>query len=182
MIDDFTLVQKANKGDKRAFSLLLERHYDLIYRIGFRMLQNQADAEDLAQDICVSLAGKLQSFQGQSKLTTWLYQVTMNSARDFLRRRVTIAKIHGEFADLQDLQKGAEAQQKDDVEWAYNAINSMPEDLRETALLIVAEGLSHAEAGEVLNVKEATVSWRMMKVREHLKALVGEEAKAETSR
>jgi len=182
MIDDLTLVKRANKGDGQAFSLLLERHYDLIYRLGFRMLQNQADAEDLAQDICVSLASKLHSFRGQSKLSTWLYQVTMNCARDFLRRRATIAKIHGEFADLQDLQKGAEAQHKDDVEWAYNAINSMSEDLRETALLIVAEGLSHNQAGEILNVKEATVSWRMMKVREHLKALVSDEAKAETGK
>lgn len=176
MIDDFTLVQRANDGDAGAFSLLLERHYDLIYRLGFRMLQNRADAQDLAQDVCVGLAGKLKSFQGQSKLTTWLYQVTMNAGRDFLRRRVTISKIHNDYADLEDLKKGAEAQHKNDVEWAYNAINSMAADLRETALLVVAEGLSHAEAGEILEVKEATVSWRMMKVRDHLKALAKVEA------
>ncbi len=175
MIDDFTLVKKANEGDGLAFSHLLERHYDLIYRLGFRMLQNRADAEDLTQDICVSLAQKLRGFRGQSKLTTWLYQVTMNSARDFLRRKATISRIHRDFVDLEDLKKGAEAQHKEDVEWAYEAINSMPESLRETALLVVAEGLAHGEAGEILDVKEATVSWRMMKVRDHLKALaVGE--------
>ncbi len=179
MIDDFTLVKKANEGDGLAFSHLLERHYDMIYRLGYRMLQNRADAEDLAQDICVGLPKKLTSFRGQSKLTTWLYQVTMNAARDFLRRRATIVKIHSDFADLEDLKKGAEAQHKQDVEWAYNAINSMSEDLRETALLVVAEGLAHGEAGNILNVKEATVSWRMMKVRDHLKALAIAETNAE---
>ena len=177
MIDDFTLVKKANSGDADAFSLLLERHYDLIYRLGFRMLQNRADAQDLAQDVCVGLASKLHQFRGQSKLTTWLYQVTMNAARDFLRRRVTIAKIHNDFADLEELQNGAQAQQKVDVEWAYGVINSMSQNLRETALLVVAEGLVHGEAADVLGVKEATISWRMMKVRDHLKAV----AKAEAS-
>ncbi len=181
MIDDFTLVQRANDGDAGAFSLLLERHYDLIYRLGFRMLQNRADAEDLAQDVCVGLAGKLKSFQGQSKLTTWLYQVTMNAGRDFLRRRVTISKIHSEYVDLEDMRQDDARQHQGDIEWAYGAINALKDDLRETALLVVAEGLNHAEAGEILEVKEATVSWRMMKVRDHLKALAKVEASAEKS-
>lgn len=174
--NDNELAAQANAGNGAAFSTLLERHYDLIYRLAYRMLSNRQDAEDLAQDICVALPKKLKSFRGKSKLTTWLYQVTMNSARDFLRRRLTIARIHTEFIDVDALQKAADKQRQKDVEWAYSAINTLPDDLRETAMLVVAEGLNHAEAASILEIKEATVSWRMMKLRDHLKALALSEA------
>ena len=175
-LSDNELAAQANAGNGAAFATLLERHYDLIYRLAFRMLSSKQDAEDLAQDVCVALPKKLKSFRGKSKLTTWLYQVTMNSARDFLRRRSTIARIHSEFIDVDELRKAADTQRKKDAEWAYRSIASLPEDLRETAMLVVAEGLNHADAGEILQIKEATVSWRMMKVREHLKALAMNEA------
>lgn len=174
--DDNHLAAQANAGSRTAFATLLERHYDLIYRLAFRMLSNRQDAEDLAQDICIALPKKLKSFQGRSKLTTWLYQVTMNSARDHLRRRSTIERIHSDYMDVDGLQKAADTQRAKDIEWAYSAINTLPDDLRETAMLVVAEGLSHAEAGNILEIKEATISWRMMKVRDHLKAIALREA------
>ena len=60
---DENLVAAANQGDGQAFGLLLSRHYDLIFRLGFRILGARADAEDLAQDICVALPGKLAGFR-----------------------------------------------------------------------------------------------------------------------
>jgi len=173
---DDELVAQANAGSRAAFSVLLERHYDLIYRLAFRLLSNHSDAEDLAQDICVALPKKLKSFHGKSKLTTWLYQVTINSSRDFLRRRSSIQRLHNEFADVDSLQKAADSERQKDAEWAYSAINTLSDDLRETALLVVTEGLNHAEAAEILGIKETTVSWRMMKLRQHLKALAISEA------
>lgn len=175
-LTDNELVAQSNAGNRAAFSMLLERHYDLIYRLAYRMLSSKHDAEDLAQDICVALPRKLKSFAGKSKLTTWLYQVTMNAARDFMRRRSTIAKIHTQFMDVDALQKAGDIERQKGVEWAYNAINTLPQDLRETAMLVVAEGLNHADAAVILEIKEATVSWRMMKIRDHLKALAVKEA------
>ncbi len=175
MTDDNELAARANRGDAAAFASLLERHYDLIYRLSFRMVGNRPDAEDIAQDICVALPRKLQSFQGTSKLTTWLYQVTMNAGRDFLRRRATIYKIHGEYMEIDAMTRAGDEVRSREVSWAYEALDTLSEVLRETALLVVAEGLNHAEAAKILNIKETTVSWRMMKVRQNLKAL----AKAE---
>lgn len=175
-ISDNDLAAQANAGDRAAFAALLGRHYDLIYRLAYRMLSNQADAEDLAQDICIALPKKLKSFAGKSKLTTWLYQVTMNAGRDFLRRKSTIQRIQTEFMDTDALQKAGDKERQKDVEWAYMAINTLPDDLRETALLVVAEGLNHADSATILEIKETTVSWRMMKVREHLKAIALSEA------
>ncbi len=175
-VNDNELAAQANAGNRAAFSMLLERHYDLIYRLAYRILSNREDAEDLAQEICVSLPKKLKSFVGKSKMTTWLYQVTMNAARDFLRRRSTIQRIHTEFMDVDALQKATDKERQKDAEWAYYAISTLPPDLRETALLVVAEGLKHGEAAEILEIKEATVSWRMMKVKDQLKTLALREA------
>jgi len=167
---DFELVKEANNGEAAAFAELLGRHYDLIYRIAFRTLGNQQDAEDTAQDICVALPKKLTSFQGKSKLTTWLYQITLNQCRDLMRKSTSSQRMMADFSEISALQTYQNEEHRKTVEWAYNAIDSLTEPWRETALLVVAEGLTHAETAEILGIKESTVSWRMMEVKEKLKA------------
>lgn len=168
---DYALVKKANTGDSAAFAALLERHYDLIYRLAYRMLGNQQDAEDITQDVCVALSHKLASFKSNAKLTTWLYQVTVNTCRDFIRCCVSTRKTHNDFVQINQIHTDTQAQRREDAALAYQMINTLEESLRETALLVVAEGLNHAEAAEILAIKESTVSWRMLKVRENLSAL-----------
>lgn len=167
---DTVLVEDANKGDATAFAELLARHYDLIYRVAFRSLGNQQDAEDIAQDVCVALPTKLQTFQGKSKLTTWLYQITLNQCRDLMRKNASSQKTQADFIDVHEMNNSENEQRRKTLEWAYNAIDYLTEPLRETALLVVAEGLNHAEAAEILGIKESTVSWRMMEVKKKLKA------------
>lgn len=178
MTSDLDLVQLAKTGDAAAFAALLERHYDLIYRLAYRLLGNQQDAEDITQDVCVALPKKLNSFKGKSKLTTWLYQVTVNTCRDFQRRCASTHKTHAEFVQVNEIRNDTQAQRQQDAALAQQMINTLEDDLRETALLVVAEGLNHAEAAQVLDIKESTVSWRMLKVRENLSALTQREADA----
>jgi RNA polymerase sigma-70 factor (ECF subfamily) len=172
MKSDHELVVQAIAGDAAAFAAILERHYDLIYRLAYRMLGNQQDAEDITQDVCIALPKKLNSFSGRSKLTTWLYQVTVNTCRDFQRRCISSQKAYEDYSLIYKIRNDTQAQKKRDAAHAYQMINTLNNDLRETALLVVAEGLNHAEAAEVLDIKESTVSWRMLKVRENLSALV----------
>ncbi len=176
LTSDSILVGRANSGDASAFATLLERHYDLIYRLSYRILGNQQDAEDIAQDVCVALPNKLASFKGNAKFTTWLYQITLNTCRDFMRRKVSSRKAHADYAQVQEIRRDTQMQKAQDVLEAYRLIETLPDDLRETALLITAEGLNHAEAAKILEIKESTVSWRMLKVREKLSAQVQREA------
>ena len=170
MMSDTELVAQANTGEATAFAELLERHYALIYRIAYRTLGNQQDAEDIAQDVCVALPKKLLSFQGKSKFTTWLYQVTLNQCRDFMRKQASKYKSQTDYIEVAALHSAENEQQKKALEWAYQAIDSLSEPLRETAILVVAEGLNHAETADILGIKESTVSWRMMEVKKMLKA------------
>lgn len=171
MTDDNSLAKRAAAGDEAAFQLLLERHYDLLLRVAYRILGNIEDAEDVAHEICVALVKKLKSFKGESKFTTWLYRVAVNAARDFIRRRSSIRDLQETYTQVNALIQAGDAERKEQTRWIYETLAKLDESLRETAVLVLAEGLNHAEAGEVLGVKESTISWRMHEMRKQLKIL-----------
>lgn len=173
---DSDLALRAGNGDAAAFQVLLERHYDGIFRIAFRFTGVREDAEDIAQAVCTSLAVKLRSFKGEARFTTWLYRIVVNAAQDLLRRQSAAIRLHAAYGEVSELMRGAEADAARELDWLYDALQRVGKDLRETAVLVLAEGLTHAEAAEILEIKESTVSWRMHELRKELKALVKAEA------
>lgn len=175
-LNDNDLAMLAAKGDGDAFRTLLERHYDRVFRIALRFIGRREDAEDVAQDVCMSLPSKLKSFRGDSGFTTWLYRVVVNRVRDVQRKQMTSERIHSDYGEVEDLRRGEEAQTAKEMQWLSEAMSHLSNDLRETAVLVVGEGLSHAEAGEVMGVKESTVSWRMHELKKQLRDIVREEA------
>ena len=172
---DEALVERACAGDREAFSALVERHYDRIYRIGARVLNDAAAAEDLAQEICIGLVGKLASFRGGSRFSTWLYRVVVNAALDAMRRDGTRQRSERDFAESSAMARADQAAQEEQSAWLRQTLRRLPEDLRVTVILVLDEGLQHAEAGVVLGVSEATVSWRMHQVRRHLRVFAAED-------
>ena len=172
---DETLVGRACAGDREAFTLLIERHYDRIYRIGARVLNDVAAAEDLAQEICVGLVTKLASFRGGSRFTTWLHRVVVNAGLDAMRRDGTRQRSERDYAESTALARANHRAREEQSAWLRQTMRRLPEDLRATVVLVLEEGLQHAEAGVVLGVSEATVSWRMHQVRKHLRAFATED-------
>ena len=172
---DERLAISAANGDREAFGELLERHYGRILSLGQRLLGSRAEAEDLAQDICVGLAGKIRQFRGEARFSTWLYRVALNAGRDALRRRATRGAAHQGFAEVDALRRAGNAARAAEVEWLRGALDGLKDDLRETALLVLDLELTHAEAGEVLGISENTVSWRLHEVRKALRARAGED-------
>lgn len=167
---DEDLALAAAGGDGQAFAALLERVYDRLFALAFRLTGSRADAEDLTQDICAALPGKLGSFRGQSRLTTWLYRVAVNAAHDRRRRRATYMKATDGWGDWEIARHEAGREDRDRLDWLTAAMGALPEDLRDTAALVL-DDLSHREAGEILGISEGTVSWRMSEVKKHLRAL-----------
>jgi RNA polymerase sigma-70 factor (ECF subfamily) len=168
---DNELAVRAAEGDAAAFQILLERHYDSVYRIAFRFSGLREDAEDIAQDVCASLAVKLRSFKGDAKFTTWLYRVVVNAVRDMQRKQASVGRVNRDYGELQELARGEEQEAAKETAWLYGALDAVGEDLQETAILVLAEGMNHAEAAEILGIKESTVSWRMHELRKKLKAM-----------
>ena len=175
-ISDESLATAAARGDRAAFASLLERHYDRIYGLCWRLTGHHAEAEDLTQDICAALPAKLAGWRGDARLTTWLYRVAVNAAHDRRRRAATHARAAlgwGDWERARQADIAAEAQAQD---WLQAAMTRLSDELRDTVALTMGEGLSQAEAAEILGVSEGTVAWRISEVKKKLRAMAQEEA------
>ncbi len=172
---DAALVDRAAAGEREAFAALVERHYGLIYRVAARVLGDDEAAADLAQDVCVGLAARLPSWRGESRFSTWLYRVVVNAARDRLRREGAQRRNEAAFAEVDAMTRAGAAAIDAEALWLRQVLGALDEDLRTTVVLVLQEGLRHAEAAEVLGVAESTVSWRMHQVRRRLRALAAED-------
>ncbi len=168
---DESLAKRASAGDSQAFRELLNRHYDRVYRVSLGVVRNEAEAEDVTQEVWTAMPSKLRNWRGESKFTTWLHTVTLNASRDALRRAATRSRTASGFAEVSELARGEAADTEARLHWLRVALESLSDDLRETAALVLGDDLSHAEAAKVLGVAEGTVAWRMSEVRKKLRAM-----------
>jgi len=171
-LNDAALIDKARSGDREAFAALLERAYPFIYRVAYKWCGASADAEDLAQDVCVKLGAAIRSFDGRSAFSSWLYRVTLNTVRD---QRKAQARRDRRIAELALLAQAEtpEPQADDQIDDLWIAVRDLPDGERDAVLLVYSEGLSHAEAAAVLGCAEGTVAWRISKAKGRLKARLG---------
>ena len=169
MVSDETLALAAADGDAEAFSQLLARVYDRVFALGFRLTGSRAEAEDLTQDLCAALPGKLRGFDGRARLTTWLYRVVVNAAHDRRRRAASHARAAEGWGDVELARRAEDEETKAQLSWLEEAMQALPADLRET-LVLVLEPLSHSEVAQIQGISEGTVSWRMSEIRKRLKA------------
>jgi RNA polymerase sigma-70 factor (ECF subfamily) len=173
---DDTLAHDAARGDRRAFAALLERHYDRLYGLCWRLTGNRAEAEDLTQDICASLPARLQGWRAEARFTTWLYRVAVNAAHDRRRRRASHARAASGWGDWEINRQAALAEDAALQDWLVTAMARLSEDLRDTLALTLGEGLTQSETAAILNIPEGTVAWRMSEARKRLRAIAQEEA------
>lgn len=166
----------AREGDGAAFGRLLERHYGFVYRVAYRWCGCRADAEDVAQDVCVRLGRAIRSYRGAGAFRTWLYALTLNAARD-LHRRTRRETAKGEAFRAHALSSAAVAEAPDTadpVDDLWEAVRQLPDKQRDAVLLVYGEGLSHADAADVMAISEATVSWHVHEARKRLRVLMRE--------
>lgn len=168
--DDTSLALAAAGGDAGAFGTLMERQYDRLFRLCFRLTGSQAEAEDLTQDICAALPAKLRSFKGEATFTTWAYRLCVNAAHDRRRRAATHAKAASGWGDWEVNRRAADAEAEAALDWLTQAMRALPDDLRDT-LALVLDDMTHAQAGEILGISEGTVSWRISQAKKHLATL-----------
>ncbi len=188
MAEHDTLIRGAQSGDADAFEALLEAHYDTLYRFAYKWSGNRTDAEDITQQACIKLAGALSSYRFESAFTTWLYRVVVNCAKDWARTQGRHAGEALEPALERFVEKGAANGAEQGVgaivgdsanvehhvflRQLLERLEDLPEGIRETLLLVHAEGLTHGEAAAVLDVKESTVSWRLHEFRKNYRLVL----------
>jgi RNA polymerase sigma-70 factor (ECF subfamily) len=169
------LLRRAVQGDARAFELLLTENYMKIYAIAFKWCGSQPDAEDIAHEACIKLAKKITSFKQDSEFGTWLYRITINTAKDYYKKVYRERDKEAAYADENYLEEKPAQEQEQAVADGeiYQMIEKLSPKLKDAVFLVCAEGLSHKEAGQVLKCAEATVSWRVHEAKKKLTAMMG---------
>lgn len=174
-VSDEDLALAAATGDRLAFAALLERTYDRLFALAFRLTGDRAEAEDLAQDVCVALPRKLAGFRGDARFSTWAYRVMVNAAHDRRRRAATHANAADGWGDWEVNRQAAMSEDAEAEAWLRDAMVSLSEDLRDTLALTLDDEVTQAEAAKVLGVSEGTVAWRMSEVKKRLRAMAKED-------
>jgi RNA polymerase sigma-70 factor, ECF subfamily len=174
--DELALAERCRRGDLGAFEELYRAHSGRLYSVAYRMLGNQADAEDLLQDIFLAAHRKLETFRGESALGTWLYRLAVNLCLDYLRSRtgraIQVTDPLDDEPALYDTRSRGLAERtvaKMDLE---RALVQLPEGCRAAFLLHDVEGLEHREVAEIMGIAEGTSKSQVHKARLRLRQLL----------
>ncbi|HEY4416803.1 MAG TPA: RNA polymerase sigma factor [Verrucomicrobiae bacterium] len=172
--DEQLWIIHSRKGDHAAFEKLIRTHQAMIHALTFRLTGSTADAQDLAQETFVRAYQQLDSFRGTAKFSSWLYRIAVNTCLDWRRREKRRAELHVSWATNAIVE--AEAGARDDLDEASRevqaALMKLPEKQRAAISLTAYGGKNHAEAAEILDCSETTISWRIFSARRKLKKLL----------
>jgi RNA polymerase sigma-70 factor (ECF subfamily) len=171
---DLAILRKAQRGDERAFAIILRMYETPVYNYVLRLTNGEKSlAEDLTQEVFLRVFQGLPRFSLRCKFTTWLFQVTKNRVLDELRakeRRPLASVCIDDVPPLQALELPAERVEEIDALW--RAIDGLPVDLKMALLLRDVVGLSYNEIADSLEITLATVKWRIFKAREDVQVAV----------
>jgi RNA polymerase sigma-70 factor (ECF subfamily) len=176
--EDQRLVEAAQRGDKRAFELLVAKYQRKIFRLVSRLVRDAGEVEDVAQEAFIKAYRALPGFRGESAFYTWLYRIAVNTAKNWLatqgRRAPTSTAADIEeaetFDDADHLREvdtpDSMLQSKQVAEAVNRAVERLPEDLRQSIVLREIEGMSYEEIAEAMDCPIGTVRSRIFRARE----------------
>ncbi len=154
-----SLIARACQGEAKAVEELVEYYQDTIYSIAMTFTRNPHRAEDLAQDAWIKVIRGLSGFKQESRFTTWLYRVTMNTFLNSKRRK-NLA-VQGDEHLLEQASAPAELSRVETSLTVQDAVRSLPDEFRAVVALRFAADLSYKEIAQVLDVPLGTVQSRL---------------------
>lgn len=175
---DQELVERAQRGEKGAFDLLVQKYQRKLGRLLSRMIRDQAEVEDVVQEAFIKAYRALPNFRGDSAFYTWLYRIGINTAKNYLvamgRRPQVSTEIEVEdaenFEDGQDLRTidtpETELMTKQIAQTVNDTVAALPEELRTAITLREIEGLSYEEIATLMGCPIGTVRSRIFRARE----------------
>ncbi|MEM1418351.1 MAG: sigma-70 family RNA polymerase sigma factor [Myxococcota bacterium] len=177
------LLERAQGGDRRAYGRLVRLHQRRVWATAKQLVRSESDADDVTQEVFLRAWRALDRFDGRSKLSTWLYRITVNVSLNHIRKRKRRAA--GDIDDPRmpeppaDPTQGqvdpARVQELGELQTRLEgAMGELSETLRSAVVLVLFQGLAHKEAAEILGCPEGTVAWRIHEARRKLKASLGD--------
>jgi RNA polymerase sigma-70 factor (ECF subfamily) len=174
---DQLLVERVQKGDKRAFDLLINKYQHRIISLVSRYVSDQADAMDVAQEAFIKAYRAIDRFRGDSAFYTWLYRIAINTAKNWLvarKRRPPATDIDAADAEQYDIESRLKEQgtpennilREEIKKTVYDTIAALPDDLRTAIMLREMEGMSYEDIAVTMDCPIGTVRSRIFRARE----------------
>lgn len=175
--EDQKLVERVQKGDKRAFDMLVLKYQHRIMGLIVRFVHDPHEAQDVAQEAFIKAYRALGNFRGDSAFYTWLYRIAINTAKNYLvsrNRRPPSSDVDADDAEffegdhaLKDVETPERLMLRDEInETVQRSISQLPEDLRVALTLREFEGLSYEDIAAVMQCPVGTVRSRIFRARE----------------
>ncbi|MEW5841918.1 MAG: sigma-70 family RNA polymerase sigma factor [Bacteroidota bacterium] len=169
---DFALIRAFIKGDESTFKTLVVRHKEKVRNLVFITLGDAEFVDDISQDVFISIYHKLNDFRFESKFTTWLYRITVNKCRDYLRKK----RVRSIFVPIKDSDTeygtGPFSENVDVPQLVRSAIDKLPEKLKIPLVMRDIDGLSYKEIADQLGTEVGTIKSRIFRARESLKVIL----------
>ncbi|KFF50483.1 RNA polymerase sigma factor RpoE [Salinicola endophyticus] len=174
---DQQLVERAQKGDTRAFDLLVKKYQHKILGLIGRYVQDHAEVQDVAQEAFIKAYRALGSFRAESAFYTWMYRIAINTAKNYLVSRgrrppgsdldIADAEVIDQSGRLSDIESPEASIARDQLESAvFAAIDNLPDDLRTAITLREFDGLSYEDIATIMECPVGTVRSRIFRARE----------------
>jgi RNA polymerase sigma-70 factor (ECF subfamily) len=175
---DQQLVERAQRGDKKAFELLVVKYQRKLARLLSRFIRDASEVEDVTQEAFIKAYRALPSFRGDSAFYTWLYRIGINTAKNYLvslgRRAPTVTGVDSDEAEgieegdqLRDLNTPEnQMMSRQLAETVNQALQELPEELRTAITLREIDGMSYEEIAQIMNCPIGTVRSRIFRARE----------------
>ena len=177
------LIVQLQQGDESAFKKLVDEWQDMVYNTALGIVQNADDADDITQEVFIQVFQSVSSFKGESKLSTWLYRITVSKALDHEKKK----KRKKRFGFVQSLFSGQEEEQLHPVEFnhpgvqlekkekageLFNALKQIPDNQRIAFTLHKLEGQSYQEVAEIMNTTLYAVESLMNRAKTNLRKVL----------
>jgi len=181
MVPDNIIVQQIKEGRAESFEILVERYQKQVYNIAYRYTGNRDDAYDLSQEAFLKAYRGIKNFRQDSSFKTWIYHITSNVCRDFLRKENKVYKVsidepvqseHGDMEkQLADGSRGPDEayESKELSEFIQSIVNDLQQEYKEVIILREMQQLSYEEIAKVLDCSIGTVKSRLNRARKILK-------------
>jgi RNA polymerase sigma factor (sigma-70 family) len=182
--DELDLIERLKRGEESAFRSLVEQYQDLVYNTALGIVQNESDAEDVAQEVFIQVFRSIGTFKSEAKLSTWIYRITTTRALDLLRARKS-KKRFGLLKRLWETEEespvenisdfnhpGVSLERKEEAAQLITAIAQLPENQKVAFVLHKLEGLSYLEIAEVMGNTLPAVESLMHRARLNLRKIL----------
>ncbi len=179
-MEEQELIELLKEGNEAAFKIIVDRWQNMVYNTALGMLQNENDAEDIAQEVFVQVYESIGGFKSESKFSTWVYRITVTKSLDAIRKKNRkkrfglIRSLYGENNEVryevpEFNHPGVVAEQKENAAFLFMAVQKLPENQKIAFVLNKMEMLSYKEIGDIMKLKPGAVDSLLQRAKKNLR-------------